>query len=197
MPERDPGERTEDIWDQFSPTGEALATEEDYEHGYARVVRVDLQQHVVFRVGDETYGIPIAQIGEISKPMYTTPVPRTSDFVMGIGNVRGVVIPIVDLATRLRLGTCAMAREARVLIVRHASEQTGLLVDEVIGVMSIAPENLEEAPGALAGARGDFIRALARWDGRIIIILDLGTVLAPGDFLAPGVGRSVGRSGRG
>jgi len=190
-------EANEDLWDQFGAGGEPLATEEDYEHGYARVVRVDLQQHVVFRVGDETYGIPIAQIGEISKPMYTTPVPRTADFVLGIGNVRGVVIPIVDLATRLRLGRCKMARESRVLIVRHAGEQTGLLVDQVNGVMSIAPENLEEAPGALAGARGDFIRALARWEGRIIIILDLGTVLAPSDFLAPGVRRPVIRGGRG
>ena len=190
-------EPNEDIWDQFSHGAEPLATEEDYEHGYARVVRVDLQQHVVFRVGDETYGIPIAQIGEISKPMYTTAVPRTADFVLGIGNVRGVVIPIVDLATRLRLGRCKMAREARVLIVRHAGEQTGLLVDQVNGVMSIAPENLEEAPGALAGARGDFIRALARWEGRIIIILDLGTVLAPSEFLAPGVRRPVTRGGRG
>lgn len=189
-------EPNEDIWDQMVQSGDAFATEEDYEHGYARVVRVDLQQHVVFRVGDETYGIPIAQIGEISKPMYTTPVPRTADFVLGIGNVRGVVIPIVDLATRLRLGQCDKARESRVLIVRHGGEQTGLLVDEVIGVMSIAPENLEEAPGALAGARGDFIRALARWEGRIIIILDLGTLLAPADFLALGVRRSNGRGGR-
>ena len=189
-------EPNEDIWDQMVQAGDAFATEEDYEHGYARVVRVDLQQHVVFRVGDETYGIPIAQIGEISKPMYTTPVPRTADFVLGIGNVRGVVIPIVDLATRLRLGQCDKAREARVLIVRHGGEQTGLLVDEVIGVMSIAPENLEEAPGALAGARGDFIRALARWEGRIIIILDLGTLLAPADFLARGVRRASGRGGR-
>ncbi len=189
-------ENQEDIWDQIVHAGEALATEEDYEHGYARVVRVDLQQHVVFRVGRETYGIPIAQIGEISKPMFTTPVPRTADFVLGIGNVRGVVIPIVDLATRLRLGRCAVSRESRVLIVQHATEQTGLLVDGVSGVMSIAPENLEEAPGALAGARGDFIRALARWEGRIIIILDLGTLLAPEDFLAPGVRRVARRGGR-
>lgn len=192
MPEPD-----DDVWDPFGHVGESLATEEDYEHGYARVVRVDLQQHVVFRVGDETYGVPIAQIGEISKPMYTTPVPRTADFVIGIGNVRGVVIPIVDLATRLRLGSCVLAREARVLIVHHAGEQTGLLVDEVIGVMSIAPENLEEAPGALPGARGDFIRALARGEGRIIIILDLGIVLAPADFLAAGVRSQTNRGGRG
>ncbi len=177
----------EDLWDAIAAGGEALATEEDYEHGYARVVRVDLQQHVVFTVGEETYGIPIAQIGEISKPMYTTPVPRTAEFVLGIGNVRGVVIPIIDLARRLRLDTRGGGRDSRVLIVRHDTEQYGLLVDSVAGVMSIAPENLEEAPGALAGARGDFIRALARGDGRIIIILDLGTLLEPGDFLAASV----------
>lgn len=181
-----------DLWEAMGPGGDALATEEDYEHGYARVVRVDLQQHVVFCVREETYGIPIAQIVEISKPMFTTPVPRTADFVLGIGNVRGVVIPVVDLARRLRLGGTPGGRDARVLIVRHEGEQHGLLVDEVLGVMSIAPENLEEAPGALAGARGDFIRALARGDGRIIIILDLGMLLEPRDFLAV-----AGRTSRG
>lgn len=172
-----------DLWDQLVPSGEALATEEDYEHGYARVVRGDLEKYVVFAVGPERYGIPIHQIGEIAKPIDTTPVPRTSDFVLGIGNVRGVVIPVIDLATRLRLPTAPETRATRVLIVRHDTEQYGLVVHSVEGVAQIAPEELEEAPGTLAGGRGDFIQALCRSAGGLVIVLDLTQLLHPADFV--------------
>lgn len=174
-----------DFWDALSHSGEVFATEDDYEHGYAGVVRRDLEQYVTFGVGVENYGVHIARIGEIAKPFDTTPVPRTADFVRGIGNVRGVVIPVVDLAMRLRLPATKMSRQTRTLIVRHEEELYGLVVDRVDGVLQIAPEDLEDAPGALAGARGDFIQALARDRGKIIIVLDLSVVLDPADFLGP------------
>ena len=176
-----------DIWQALLASGEGIATEEDYEHGYAREVRGDLQQYVVFSVSGERYGVTISQIGEISKPLDTTPIPRTADFVLGIGNVRGVVIPILDLARRLRLPTSPETRETRVLIVRHDAEQYGLVVDQVYGVVQIAPEDLEETPGALPGQRADFIHALARTDGELVIVLDLTALLEPVDFLGPTV----------
>jgi purine-binding chemotaxis protein CheW len=117
-----------------------------------------------------------------------TPVPRTSEFVLGIGNVRGVVIPVVDLAERLGLDKAGpLGREARTLIVRHEGELYGMVVDEVLGVVTIAPEELEEAPGAIAGARGEYIRALTRYRAQILIVLELHTVLAAGAFVAASV----------
>lgn len=171
-----------DLW-QALLHGDTIATEEDYEHGYAREVRGDLQQYVVFEVAGERYGVTIGQIGEIAKPLDTTPVPRTAEFVVGIGNVRGVVIPIIDLSTRLRLGPSQRTRDTRVLIVRHNDEQYGLVVDCVFGVSQIAPEDLEETPGALPGQRAEFIQALARSEGDIIIVLDLSALLDPRAFL--------------
>ncbi|MCX4245790.1 chemotaxis protein CheW [Paraliomyxa miuraensis] len=171
-----------DLWGSLAG-GETMATEEDYEHGYKREVRQDLEQYVAFKVSGECYGLSISQISEISKVFDTTPVPRTSDFVIGIGNVRGSVIPIIDLALRLRLRPRPLSRDARILIVRHEDELYGLRVDEVLYVVTIAPEELEEAPGAIAGARGEYIKALTRLDDDILIVLELSTVLVARDFV--------------
>lgn len=174
---------SQDLWNALDRTGETVATEEDYEHGYKREVRQDLQQYVAFRVSGENYGLSIGQISEISKVFDTTPVPRTADFVIGIGNVRGSVIPIIDLAVRLRLVPEHRERSARILIVRHEDELYGMVVDEVLSVVTIAPEDLEEAPGAIAGPRGEYIRALARYEEDILIVLELSAVLEARDFI--------------
>ena len=67
-----------DLWNALARSGEAVATEEDYEHGYKREVRCDRRQYVAFRVSGESYGLSIDQISEISKVFETTPVPRTA-----------------------------------------------------------------------------------------------------------------------
>ena len=180
------GRDPEDLWDALARGGETIATEEDYEHGYSREVRRDLRRCLAFRTGGELYGLPIAELAEIAKPLPTTSVPRTTDFVIGIGNVRGVVIPVVDLAKRLRLPVRPVGPTSRVLIVRSGGESYGLLVDEVHDVLSIAPEAFEPPPGALAGTRAGFIAALARLGGEILIVLDLATLLHPDDFVRVG-----------
>ncbi len=176
---------SDDLWQALMQSGEALASDEDYEHGYKREVRGDLRQYVAFSVSGETYGLAISEISEISKPIDTTPVPRTAAFVEGIGNVRGTVIPIVNLARRLRLVERRRDASSRVLIVRHDDELYGLVVDRVLGVIPIAPEELEDAPGAIGSPRADFIHALARHEDDLLIILDLDGLLKPEDFVAP------------
>lgn len=176
---------SQDMWQALSRGGEVVASEEDYEHGYKREVRQDLQQYVAFRVAGENYGVPIAEISEISKPFETTPVPRTAPFVLGIGNVRGIVLPVVDLALRLGLESSAeRAVTGRILIVRRHDDLYGMLVDGVHSVVTVAPEELEEAPGAIAGPRGEYIKALGRFEGDILIMLDLAPLLDPRDFVA-------------
>ncbi len=121
----------DDLWQAMAESGAAVATEKDYAHGYAREVRTDLEQYVLFRVGPEWHGLPIACIEEISRLFDTTPVPRTAPFVVGIGNVRGRVMPVIDLATRLGLPSRVRGSESRMLIVSHAGEPFALVVDEV------------------------------------------------------------------
>jgi purine-binding chemotaxis protein CheW len=173
----------EDLWQALLRSGQDLATEADYEHGYKRDVRQDLARYVTFKIADETYGLPIHQIVEISKLFNTTPVPRTADFLIGIGNVRGSVIPVLDLSTRLSLPRDSLSRSTRVLIVKLGDELYGLVVDQVMEVVPIPPEDLEDAPGGIGSTRAEFILALGRNDGQIIIILDLDTVIDDADFV--------------
>ncbi len=184
-------EREEDLWQALARAGEPVASEEDYEHGYSREVRQDLRRCLAFRVGDELYGLSIDVLSEITKPLPTTPVPRAADFVLGIGNVRGVVIPVVDLARRLRLSPRPVGPRSRVLIVRSENDYYGLLVDEVRDVVPIPPEVFEPPPGALAGGRASFIAALARVGNDIMVVLDLPSLLEPRDFVARAVGSRV------
>ncbi|MBK8717915.1 MAG: chemotaxis protein CheW [Deltaproteobacteria bacterium] len=128
---------SEDLWQSLARSGESLASEEDYEHGYSREVRRDLRRCIAFRCGDELYGLSISELAEITKPFVTTPVPRTAEFVIGVGNIRGNVLPVIDLARRLRLPARAATASTRVLIVRHGDELHGIVVDEVRDVVSI------------------------------------------------------------
>lgn len=175
----------EDLWQALLRTGHEMATEADYEHGYKREVRGDLSRYVTFNIGDEVYGLPIDQIVEISKVFDTTPVPRTAAFLRGIGNVRGSVIPVIDLPQRLRMEGRPEDRHTRVLIVSLHDELYGLITDNVREVLSIAPESLESAPGGIGSSRAEFITALGRNDGQIVIILDLASVLDERDFVLP------------
>ncbi len=177
----EPNEDSE-VW-QFLSRGDNLASETEYEHGYKRELRRDLERYVTFRLGDERYGLPINDIVEIQKSVITTPVPRTSAFVRGIGNVRGRVMAVIDLATRLRMPSSPPTRATRLLIVNHEDELFGMVVDEVHEVISLPPEDLEDAPGGIGTTRADFIRALGRHRRNIIIILNLSTVLDRRDFV--------------
>jgi purine-binding chemotaxis protein CheW len=179
----------DDVWQALARSGEPVATEEAYEHGYQREVRKDLRKYVAFRVSNEVYALPIDELHEISMLIATTPVPGTAEFVLGIGNVRGDVIPIVDLPTRLGLHVRERSRSTRVLIVKHEGERYGLVVDEVLEVVSLAPEELEDAPGAISGPRSEFIAALGRYRGDILIVLDLAPMLDPREFVPILLGR--------
>ena len=175
----------DDLWQALlAVTGDQVATEAEYETGYKREVRSDLLRYVTFTVRGEIYGLPIERIVEISTMFPTTPVPRTSAFVVGIGNMRGSVMPVIDLARRLNLGSVVPSRETRVLIVRHEDEPHGIIVDRVLEVISLPPEDMEGTPGGIGSTRADFILGLGRHRGRLIIVLDLHTVLAERDFLA-------------
>ena len=89
------------IWQALLSTGGYIATDADYEHGYDRRIREDLVRVVTFRVGDERHAVPIRQVREITRCFGTTPVPRTNDYITGVGTLRGELVPVLCLATRL------------------------------------------------------------------------------------------------
>lgn len=170
---------------------EGLAQDRDYpsDLGFQKVFGKsslrNAARYVTFCVGEEVYGLSIRVIDQIIKrsDLPTTDVPRTPDFLLGIGNVKGNVIPVINLAARLGLPEEQLDRGARVLVVRHEGELSGIEVSRVIGVCPIPGETLETAPRAIGRTKGEFIEALGTYEKDKVILLSLAALLDPKDFL--------------
>lgn len=172
-----------DLWELLRQEGEDIVTEADYEHRYQREIRHDLRQYIWFRVGQENYALALRDVAEIRKVFSTTPVPRTAGFLVGVGNVRGRIVPVIDLAKRLGLGEVNKQRSTRILIVEMEDEHYGLLVDEVLDVIRIPPEWMEEKPEGINDTNFEYIHCLAHVQQHLIIVLDLHPLLRIHDFI--------------
>jgi purine-binding chemotaxis protein CheW len=133
-------------------------------------------EFLCFRVSDEIYGINIMDIKEIIKPREVTEVPRAPLFVSGILSLRGTIIPIIDMRIRLGLAREATSGKERIVVIKSNNSFCGLMVDEVIKVVQMQPEDIEAAPAILDGIDRDFISGLGRFDGRLMIILNLDSI---------------------
>ncbi|MFH1540067.1 MAG: chemotaxis protein CheW [bacterium] len=134
--------------------------------------------YVRFKLAEETYGVPISSVQEIIKPKQITEIPHTPDFLCGVVNLRGKIVPVIDLRMRLGLPTGEITKFTRIVIVRFKEQVIGMLVDSVIEVRPIAEEKIEAASPLIAGpVDSDFFEGVANLDERIVIILDIGKVL--------------------
>jgi purine-binding chemotaxis protein CheW len=147
----------------------------------------DAMQIVTFQVGSEEYGLDIRFITEVVRPLKITPLPRMPEFVEGVINLRGVIIPIVDLRRRFALEKSADNRRTlRMMITRGASpggagggrELLGLVVDRVDEVMHVPNNDIERAPEAATGEQVDFLTGMAKVGDRLIIMLDITKILS-------------------
>ena len=143
-------------------------------------------KYLTFSLAKEEYGIGILKIKEIIGLMPITPVPRTPEFVKGVINLRGKVIPVIDL--RLRFGLHAEDYTDRTCIVvveiRGASTvvEIGIVVDSVSEVLNITPADIEPSPVFGGDIETDYIAGMAKVDGRVKILLDIDRVLSPDEM---------------
>jgi purine-binding chemotaxis protein CheW len=134
---------------------------------------------VCFRVGKETYGVDIFVVREIVKAQEITSVPGASAYVLGIINLRGKIISVVDLAQRLGLGTSKVSRSSRILVVDLEGFTVGFLVDAATEVLKLAPEAIEAAPEELKGSGHDqYLEGVGKLGDRLVIILNPANLLA-------------------
>jgi purine-binding chemotaxis protein CheW len=130
-------------------------------------------EFLCFRASDETYGINIMDIKEIIKTRELTEVPHAPLFVSGILSLRGTIIPIIDICARLGLARKESTGKERIVVIKNNNSFSGLLVDEVIQVVQVQPDAVEAAPTVLNVIHRDFISGLGRFNGKLIIILNL------------------------
>ena len=137
---------------------------------------------VCFRVGKETYGVDIFVVREIVKAQEITSVPGASDYVLGIINLRGKIISVVDLAQRLGLGKSGIDRTSRILVVDLDGFTVGFLVDAATEVLKLPAESIEAAPEELKGSvHDDYLEGVGKLQDRLVIILNPGNLLAEGE----------------
>ncbi|MGC2064226.1 MAG: chemotaxis protein CheW [Thermodesulfovibrionales bacterium] len=134
-----------------------------------------MQKFAIFQIADEVFGITIDRVVEIIKVQKVFTIPGLPGFLSGVMNVRGLVVPLIDL--RRRFGTEPSGRKERIIIVRFEQEKIGLLVDEIREIMSLAPEEMTRPPSIFKGFKTEYITGLGRKGDRIIILLNIDNLL--------------------
>lgn len=135
-------------------------------------------QLVSFNLGDEEYGVDILKVQEINRMVHVTRVPRAPEFVEGVINLRGKVIPIVDLRKRFGLQAKAHDKNTRIIVVDIEGRTVGLIVDGVSEVLRLGMDTIEPPPSMVAGVDAEYIWGVGKLEDRLLILLDLAKVLA-------------------
>jgi len=136
-------------------------------------------QIVTFRLAGEELALPINSVQEIIKPTDIIHVPNTPDYIDGIGNLRGGILPIVNLRKKLGLEDQAVSETTRIVVLNTPGGATGFMVDSVSEVMHIEADVLEQPPGIIANIDGQFLRGIAKIDDgkRMVLILSEDQIL--------------------
>ncbi len=138
-------------------------------------------QLVVFmlRQGDVVceYGVPITQVQEIITMTRPTQLPQAPDFVEGIINLRGKIIPIIDLKKRFQMGISDITSDTRSVVVEVEGQTVGIIVDEVSEVLRLANSDIEPAPAIIGGITAEYLTGVGKIEGRLLILLDMNKIL--------------------
>ncbi|MGE5676022.1 MAG: chemotaxis protein CheW [Mycobacterium leprae] len=143
--------------------------------------RETITQVVVFRLGNELYGADIAMVPSVTPVQRVTRVPRTPPYIVGVTNLRGRVIPVVDLRACLGLPLTASTKATRIAVAELDGGQVGMIVDSVQEVLRISSENIEPPSPMMSKVEAEYVLGVAKADDRLIILLDLARVLARDD----------------
>ena len=136
-----------------------------------------LIQLVTFSIGEEEFGVNILQVQEIIRTMDITKVPRAPEFVEGVINLRGKVIPIVDMRSRFGLESKEHDKYTRIIVIEIEMIIVGFVVDSVSEVLRIPANSVQPPPPVVAGMESDYIDGVGKLDDRLLILLDLDSLL--------------------
>lgn len=141
----------------------------------------ELLQLVSFNIGSEGFGIDILKVREINRMVDITRVPQAPHYVEGVINLRGKVIPIIDLRKRFNLETREYDKNTRIVVVDILGHITGVVVDAVSEVLRLPAGTIESTPEIVTGVSSEYIKGVAKLEGRLLILLDLSKVIDVGE----------------
>ena len=132
-----------------------------------------LMKYVTFFLEEEEYALPISQVQEIKRVGDITRVPNAPEHVRGVMNLRGRIVPVIELKKRLSLGEAMIDQESRIVVVEQGRKVLGLMVDRVAQVLNMAAGQIEDAPEEVVQIQENYIKGVGKMDERMIILLDL------------------------
>jgi purine-binding chemotaxis protein CheW len=137
-----------------------------------------MEHLATFVLDREEYAVDVHVVQEIRRVTEITAVPRAPDFIRGVINLRGRILPVVDLKRKLRMGQVEIGKASRIVVVRLRERLLGLLVDGAQQVLKVPLSRIEPPPEEVLAGGGDYIRGVAKLDDRLVILVDLLRILA-------------------
>jgi purine-binding chemotaxis protein CheW len=149
-----------------APSGQQNQTKDD-----------EVLQYVTFRLDDETYGINVMQIQEVLRYSEIAPVPGSPDYVLGIINLRGNVVTVIDTRRRFGLNDADITDSSRIVVMESADQVMGILVDSVAEVVYLKSSEIEAAPNVGSEESARFIQGVCNRNGELIILVEFDKML--------------------
>jgi purine-binding chemotaxis protein CheW len=140
------------------------------------------REYLTFRLGEEEYGIDILKVQEIRGYEQPTRIANAPSFIKGVVNLRGVIVPIVDLRLKFNLGSAEYNDFTVVIILNLGARVVGIVVDSVSDVMELAPEQIRPAPEVGAAVEADFITGLGTLNDRMLILIEIERLMSAADM---------------
>ncbi|MFJ2995048.1 chemotaxis protein CheW [Pandoraea sp. NPDC087047] len=151
-------------------------------HGGAMQTDGDGQEFLVFTLGEEEYGIDILKVQEIRGYDAVTRIANAPDFIKGVINLRGIIVPIVDMRIKFRLGRVEYDTQTVVIILNVAGRVVGMVVDGVSDVLTLARGEIKPAPEFGAQLATEYITGLGTVEGRMLILMDIEKLMTSDDM---------------
>lgn len=138
---------------------------------------------IVFALANEEYGIEVEKVKTIERMMPLTRVPKTFNFVKGVINLRGVVVPVIDLRGRFGLPESEFTDNSRIVIVSVGEMEVGMIVDSANDVIDVDSDLIQDPPEIVGGIRAKYLRGVAKVGERLLVLLNLKEVLSKSEII--------------
>ena len=139
----------------------------------------NIRQFVEFKIGQEEYGVDILQVKTIERMMPITRVPKAPKFVEGVINLRGEIVPVIDLRKRFDLPSGETTENTRIIIVSVNEITVGMIVDSATEVVQLSQDAIEPAPSITSSIDSNYLDGVGKIDGKLLILLNVAKLLKP------------------
>lgn len=138
----------------------------------AQISEFETKQYIVFSLGGERFGIDSLKITTIDRLKTITRVPKTPDFIKGVINLRGDIIPVMDLRARFNLPSVEETEETRIIILKLEEISIGVIVDQVLQTIQLGDDSIENTSSLINSAASDYILGIGKVNGEIVTLLN-------------------------